>query len=180
MNMYTNAGGKDPLVVTQFYYSQTFPYLMMKHHAEIRRRLVDVPRELRQSELAPQLIAVGEAAGDPAWQIYRACSPGDETGLCDVRLQRSVAIDRFRRAAAVERQILTPRDAPSSVATSPVGLRLPARDIDAFELSSVSPRPRRWFRPDLTGSMRSNTTATVCAWSAMATACGCFPRAAMT
>src|SRR5258708_23487112 len=62
-------------------------------------------------------------------------SPGDETGLCDVRLQRSVAIDRFRRAAAVERQILTPRDAPSSfaaVATSPVGLRLPARDIDAL------------------------------------------------
>src|SRR5258705_8578594 len=67
-------------------------------------------------------------------------SPGDETGLCDVRLQRSVAIDRFRRAAAVERQILTPRDAPSSfaaVATSPVGLRLPARDIDAFELTGL-------------------------------------------
>jgi hypothetical protein len=68
-------------------------------------------------------------------------SPGDETGLCDVRLQRSVAIDRFRRAATVERQILTPRDAPSSfaaVATSPVGLRLPARDIDAFEIRICS------------------------------------------
>jgi hypothetical protein len=71
-------------------------------------------------------------------------SPGDETGLCDVRLQRSVAIDRFRRAAVVERQILTPRDAPSSfaaVATSPVGLRLPARDIDAFEFNSHIPQP---------------------------------------
>jgi hypothetical protein len=72
MNIYAAAGGEDPLVVTQFYYSQTFPYLMMKHHAEIRRRLVDVPRELRQRELAPQLIALGETAGDPAWQIYRA------------------------------------------------------------------------------------------------------------
>src|SRR5258707_12461552 len=50
-------------------------------------------------------------------------SPGDETGLCDVRLQRSVAIDRFRRAAAVERQILTPRDAPSSMASPLVGCR---------------------------------------------------------
>lgn len=56
----------------QLYYSQTFPYLMVKHHAEIRRRLVEVPRELRQRELAPQLIASGEAAGDPAWLIYRA------------------------------------------------------------------------------------------------------------
>src|SRR5260370_38500264 len=72
MNMHTKAGGEDPLVVMQFYYSQTFPYLMMIHHAEIRRRLVDVPRELRQRELAPQLIALREAAGDPAGQIYRA------------------------------------------------------------------------------------------------------------
>lgn len=62
---------EGPLIVMQFYYSQTLPYLTMKHHAEIRRRLVDVPRELRQRELAPQLIAPGEAAGDPAWQIYR-------------------------------------------------------------------------------------------------------------
>jgi hypothetical protein len=37
-NLHTNAGGEDPLVVTQFYYSQTLPYLMMKHRAEIRRR----------------------------------------------------------------------------------------------------------------------------------------------
>lgn len=72
MNIRTKAGGEDPLVVTQFYYSQTFPYLMMKHHAEIRRRLVDVPRELRQRELAPQVIALGEAAGDTAWQVYRS------------------------------------------------------------------------------------------------------------
>jgi hypothetical protein len=60
-----------PLIVTQFYYSQTFPYLMVKHQAEIRRRLVDVPRELRRQELAPGLIALGEASGDPAWHIYR-------------------------------------------------------------------------------------------------------------
>jgi hypothetical protein len=61
-----------PLIVTQFHYSQTFPYLMMKHRAEIRRRLVDAPRELRRRELTPELIALGEASGDPAWQIYRA------------------------------------------------------------------------------------------------------------
>lgn len=72
MNIKAAAGGDDPLVVMQFYYSQTFPYLMMKHHAEIRRRLVDVPRELRQRELAPQILALGETGGDPAWQIYRA------------------------------------------------------------------------------------------------------------
>ena len=44
---------------------------MVKHHTEIRRRLVAVPRELRQRELAPQPIALGVAGGDPAWQIYR-------------------------------------------------------------------------------------------------------------
>ena len=72
MNVNTNADQEDPLIVTQFYYSQTFPYLMMKHRTELRRRLVDVPRELRQKELAPHLVALGEAAGDQVWQIYRA------------------------------------------------------------------------------------------------------------
>jgi hypothetical protein len=71
MNRHMNAGGDDPLVVTQFYYSQTLPYLMVKHRAEIRRRLVDVPLDLRHGELAPQLVALGEAAGDPAWQVFR-------------------------------------------------------------------------------------------------------------
>ena len=46
----------------QLYYSQTLPYLMMKHHADIRRRLVDVPRELRHvtspSEQADDRISV--------------------------------------------------------------------------------------------------------------------------
>jgi hypothetical protein len=41
MNVHTKAGGEDPLVVTQFYYSQTFPYLMMKHHAEAVRTPTD-------------------------------------------------------------------------------------------------------------------------------------------
>lgn len=44
----------------------------MKHHEEISRRLVEVPRERRQRELAPQIVTLGEAAGDQAWQIYRA------------------------------------------------------------------------------------------------------------
>jgi hypothetical protein len=47
--MHTKAGGEDPLVVTQFYYSQTFPYLMMKHHAEI-------PRVLQVHELLGHLV----------------------------------------------------------------------------------------------------------------------------
>jgi hypothetical protein len=81
MNLHTKAGGMDPLVMMQFYYSQTLPHLMMKHHAEISRRLVDVPRELRQRELAPRLIALGEAAGDPAWQIYRAYLDKIETEI---------------------------------------------------------------------------------------------------
>jgi hypothetical protein len=81
MNLHTKAGGTDPLVMMQFYYSQTLPHLMMKHHAEISQRLVNVPRELRQRELAPQLIALGEAAGDPAWQIYRAYLDKIETEI---------------------------------------------------------------------------------------------------
>jgi hypothetical protein len=72
MNPHKIAGGEDPLVVMQFYHSQALPYLMMKHHAEISQRLVKVPRELRQRELSPQIVALGEVAGDQAWQIYRA------------------------------------------------------------------------------------------------------------
>ncbi len=81
MNIQTGADKEDPLVVTQFYYSQAFPYLMIKHQSEIRRRLVEAPRELRQRELAPQLITLGKAAGDPAWRIYRAYLDRIETEI---------------------------------------------------------------------------------------------------
>jgi hypothetical protein len=66
-----NAGWEGPRVVTQFYYSQTFPYLMLKHQAEIRWRMFEVPLDLRHRELVPQLSALGESTGDPAWQVFR-------------------------------------------------------------------------------------------------------------
>jgi hypothetical protein len=62
---------QDPLIVTQFYYSQTFPYLMGKWRQEIRRRLKDVPEGLRQRELVPQFEDLGETRGDAAWQVFR-------------------------------------------------------------------------------------------------------------
>src|ERR1700682_3379021 len=62
---------EGPLVVTQFYYSQTFPYLIGKWQQEIRRRLKDVPEALRQPELVPQCEALGETSGDVAWQVFQ-------------------------------------------------------------------------------------------------------------
>jgi len=69
--MQENATLDDPAIVTQFYYSQTFPYLMSKWRHEIRRRLKDVPETLRQRELAPKFDALGETSGDGAWQVLR-------------------------------------------------------------------------------------------------------------
>ena len=62
---------EGPLITTQFYYSQTFPYLIEKWHQEIRWRLKDVPEVLRERELAPQFEALGETSGDAAWQVFR-------------------------------------------------------------------------------------------------------------
>lgn len=69
------APGKDdpegPLIVQQFYYTHAFGYLINEWRHEIRRRLKDVPLELRQRELAPLLKALGETGGDAAWQVFR-------------------------------------------------------------------------------------------------------------
>jgi hypothetical protein len=62
---------EDPLIVTQFYYSQTFPYLIGKWQQEIRQRLRDVPEALRQRELVPQFEALSETSGDATWQVFR-------------------------------------------------------------------------------------------------------------
>ncbi len=62
MQISGKANPKDPRLVTQFYYSQTFPYLIMKSHQEIRRRLKDVPEALRQRQLA-RLIHDGAELG---------------------------------------------------------------------------------------------------------------------
>ena len=66
-----NANGEDPLIVTQFYYSHTFPYLMKKWQQQIRRQLKDVPGALRQCELVPGLASLGETSGDSVWQVFR-------------------------------------------------------------------------------------------------------------
>src|SRR5689334_5729792 len=71
MQVSRKTGLEDPLVVTQFYYSQTFPYLMKNWDQEIRRRLKDIPEALRQRELVPQFEALGETSGDAAWQVFR-------------------------------------------------------------------------------------------------------------
>jgi hypothetical protein len=62
---------KEPFFVMQFYHSQTFPYLIEKYQQEISRRLKDVPTSLRQKELVPALVALGETGGDSAWQLFR-------------------------------------------------------------------------------------------------------------
>ena len=71
MQISRKADPEDPLIVTQFYYSQTFPYLIGKWQQEIRRRLKDVPEALRQRELVPQFEALGETSGDAAWQVFQ-------------------------------------------------------------------------------------------------------------
>jgi hypothetical protein len=71
MKVHGTDAGDDPLIVMQFYYSHTFPYLIEQRRQEIQRRLKDVPEALRQRELVPGLAALGETSGDSAWQVFR-------------------------------------------------------------------------------------------------------------
>ena len=71
MKVHGTDAGDDPLIVMQFYYSHTFPYLIEQRQHEIQRRLKDVPEALRQRELVPGLAALGETSGDSAWQVFR-------------------------------------------------------------------------------------------------------------
>jgi hypothetical protein len=71
MQTSTKADTENSPIITQFYYSQTLPYLIGKHQQEIQRRLKDVPEALRQRDLAPQFEALGETSGDAAWQVFR-------------------------------------------------------------------------------------------------------------
>jgi hypothetical protein len=71
MQIPRKADPEGPPIVTQFYYSQTFRYLIAKWRQEIWRRLKDVPETLRQRELAPGFAALGETSGDAAWQVFR-------------------------------------------------------------------------------------------------------------
>jgi len=71
MKIPKKAAPDEPLILMQFYHSQTFPYLMEKYQKEIRRRLKDIPEQLRERELAPALEPLGETSGDAAWQVFR-------------------------------------------------------------------------------------------------------------
>jgi hypothetical protein len=63
-------GPDGPRIVQRFYHTHAFSYLIKKWLHKIKRRVIDIPLELRQHELATQLEALGEAGGDAAWQIF--------------------------------------------------------------------------------------------------------------
>src|ERR1700730_4742165 len=87
MQIPTKADLEDPPIVTQFYYSHTFPYLMVQWHQEIQRRLKDIPEALRQRELVPAFKALDETSGDAAWQVFRNYL--DSIELCILEIVRS-------------------------------------------------------------------------------------------
>lgn len=59
-------------IIPQFYHSHAFPFLIGRHRDQIRRRLIDEPRALRDNELAARFEALGEASGDAVWDLLRA------------------------------------------------------------------------------------------------------------
>jgi hypothetical protein len=71
MQVTSKVDPSSPLIVQNFYYSYAFRYLINKWRHEIRRRLNDVPLELRQHVLVPQLEPLGEVGGDAAWTVFR-------------------------------------------------------------------------------------------------------------
>lgn len=71
MQIARKTDGQDRPIITQFYYSHTFRYLIENWGQVIRRRLKDVPEALRQRELASEFSALGETGGDAAWQVLR-------------------------------------------------------------------------------------------------------------
>lgn len=75
---------RDAPVVMQFYHSHVLPYLIIKWRTEIEQRYKDVPRSLREADLAPKLAALGETRGDPAWQVFRAYLNKLEDALASV------------------------------------------------------------------------------------------------
>ncbi len=64
-------GEKDFLPPPSFYYSDTFEVLIGAYNHEIRRRLLDVPRQFRESTLSPKYEGKGPMAGESAWQPLR-------------------------------------------------------------------------------------------------------------
>lgn len=58
-------------MISQFYHTHAFPYLIQKHRDEIHRRLIDVPRSLRDAHLADSFEKLGETNGDEPWEVLR-------------------------------------------------------------------------------------------------------------
>jgi len=89
LNDYT--GENEPMVVHQFYHSHAFPYLIRQYEEEIRRLLIDVPIEIRQANLAPPLIELGETGGDEAWEVFRSYLDVVENRIADIVRRHSPA-----------------------------------------------------------------------------------------
>jgi hypothetical protein len=91
MKIHGKSDAEDPLIVMQFYYSHTFPYLIEEWRQEIKRRLKDVPDALRQRELVPGLAALGETRGDSAWQVFRGYLDRIESCIAEIVRGHSVS-----------------------------------------------------------------------------------------
>lgn len=61
-----------PLVITQFYHTETFGSFIENGAAEIERRLFQVPLECRLQHLAPGFEGQGRVGGEDTWKALRA------------------------------------------------------------------------------------------------------------
>lgn len=66
-----NSEGSSPPIIPLFYHTHAFPFLIHQYVDEINRRLIDVPRSLRDAHLADPFEKLGEASGDAPWQVLR-------------------------------------------------------------------------------------------------------------
>jgi hypothetical protein len=64
-------GETDFLPPPRFYYSDTFEVLIQEYGPEIRRRLIDVPKQFRECIIAPKYHGKGRIVGEGAWQPLR-------------------------------------------------------------------------------------------------------------
>jgi hypothetical protein len=78
-----------PLIGSRFYYSDALPYLIERDQEEIRRRLIDTPRQLRQGELAPRLAPMEETGGAQRFRYCAHISTSFETKIAEFVVRHS-------------------------------------------------------------------------------------------
>ncbi|HXS07833.1 MAG TPA: hypothetical protein VN723_13675 [Rhizomicrobium sp.] len=78
-----------PIIDHRFYYTSTLSYLTRREHAEIRKRLLDEPLNLRKTELAPLIAPLDETGGDAAFQVLRAYLDVVEAKIAKIVRQHS-------------------------------------------------------------------------------------------